>query len=152
MEKIKIIEGSVFVDDRGFVYSANDFDFLNVKRFYMIENHERDFIRAWHGHKKESKYAYVVQGTAMFCLIPVDKLEALEEKNNMIRSEDVVKVTLTSKMPGLLYIPAGYANGFMTLEEKTKIMFFSTSTLKESQDDDFRFKWNLYNPWNISYR
>jgi dTDP-4-dehydrorhamnose 3,5-epimerase-like enzyme len=49
-------------------------------------------------------------------------------------------------------IPAGYANGFMTLTESAKVMFLSTSSLEESAGDDFRFDARLWNPWNIEER
>ena len=59
------MKGDISVDDRGRVSYINDFDFKDVKRFYMVENHEKGFIRAWHGHKNEGKYVYVVSGTAL---------------------------------------------------------------------------------------
>ena len=62
---IKLIDGGLAVDDRGTVRFVNDFDFNGVKRFYQVENHQKGFIRAWHGHKKESKYVYVSSGTAL---------------------------------------------------------------------------------------
>ena len=43
---------------------VNDFNLEGIKRFYQVENHEKGFIRAWHGHKKEGKYVYVARGTA----------------------------------------------------------------------------------------
>ena len=65
MEEPKIISGGLAVDDRGVVSFINDFNFSNVKRFYQVENHRQGFIRAWHGHKKEGKYVYVCQGSAL---------------------------------------------------------------------------------------
>ena len=38
---------------------ANEFHFEGVKRFYVIENHQPQFVRAWHGHKKKLNiYSY----------------------------------------------------------------------------------------------
>ena len=53
---VELINGGIAVDDRGQLSFVNDFDFKDVKRFYMVENHEKGFIRAWHGHKKDVKY------------------------------------------------------------------------------------------------
>ena len=36
----KIMNGNVFADGRGYVSFVNDFDFKNVKRFYMVDNFE----------------------------------------------------------------------------------------------------------------
>ena len=62
------------------------------------------------------------------------------------------KFVLTAKNPSILYIPSGYANGFKTLSTDTKIIFFSTSTLKDSVDDDYRFEAYKWNPWEIVER
>ena len=66
---VKIINGGIAVDDRGSVRFINDFEFKGVKRFYHVDNHKRGFIRAWHGHKKEGKYVYVVDGAALIGLV-----------------------------------------------------------------------------------
>jgi len=55
---------------------------------------------------------------------------------------------LDSKKPQLLYIPAGYANGFQNLTENNQLVIFSTSTLEESLGDDIRFDWSKWNIWN----
>ena len=64
----------------------------------------------------------------------------------------VEKYILSSNKPSILYIPKGYANGFMNLTKDTKIMFLSTSTLEESKGDDYRFGYNYWNIWNIDQR
>lgn len=142
MEKPIIIDGNLTVDDRGIVSFINDFSFKRVKRFYMVENHERGFIRAWHGHKNEAKYVLVVSGSI---LMGISKLDATS-------IDFPQKFILSSKKPSLLYIPPGYFNGFQSLEENTKIIFFSTSTLEESKDDDIRKEWRFWNIWDKNYR
>lgn len=138
-EKSELIQGGLAVDDRGSVTFVNDFNFEGVKRFYQVENHQRGFIRAWHGHKKEGKYVYVVQGTALVGVV------------NMI-TEEVSKFVLSSKSPKILWIPAGNYNGFKSLEENTKIIFFSTATIDESLGDDFRQEHDKWNIWKEDYR
>lgn len=135
----KNIKGDIFADDRGFLRFVNDFDFSGVKRFYQVENYSMGYIRAWHGHKKEAKYVYVPQGSALVGIVNLE-------------TEEIHKFTLSSQKPSILYIPPGYANGFKTLEEKTIMMFFSTSTLKDSHGDDYRFEWDKWNIWEENYR
>lgn len=148
--KPEIIEGSLFVDDRGFVSSVNNMDMSNIKRFYIVENYENKFVRAWHGHKNEEKYAYVLNGSVLFKVILLDELQ----NKNKDSYKKIISATLSSRSPGILRIPAGYANGFMNLEKDTKVIFFSTSTLDESKNDDYRFDWNILgeNIWNIKQR
>lgn len=139
METPQIIEGGVAVDDRGSLRFVNGFDFAGVKRFYQVENHRQGFIRAWHGHKKEAKYVYVASGSALVGAVNIE-------------SQEVQKFILSANSPKVLYIPPGYANGIMNLEDDTIIMFFSTSTLEESKGDDIRFQHTMWNIWDIEYR
>jgi dTDP-4-dehydrorhamnose 3,5-epimerase len=149
MNELTLIKGDIAVDDRGSVRFVNDFNFLNVKRFYQVENHRQGFIRAWHGHLKEGKYVYVVSGTAWIAVVPLVKIETDDyglEKNNL------KKFVLSSKKPQVLYIPPGYANGFKNLEENTNIIFFSTSTLEESKGDDIRFSYDKLTAFEEDFR
>jgi len=140
MEKqCRLINGGTFVDDRGTLKFVNDFDFSGVKRFYQVENHERGFIRAWHGHKKEGKYVYVVKGTAWVGV--VDMETKLEEK-----------FVLSAKTPKILWIPQGKYNGFQTLEEDTTILFLSTVTMEEAQGDDYRLPYEEFPIFKKEYR
>ena len=135
----KILNGGVAVDDRGSVRFVNDFDFEGVKRFYQVENHRRGFIRAWHGHKKEGKYVYVTSGSALVGIV-------------IMETEEVSKFVLSDKSPKVLWIPPGNYNGFKSLEENTKIIFFSTSTLEESLGDDIREEHNKWHIWEEDFR
>ena len=139
MSLTKLINGGVSVDDRGSVRFVNDFNFEGVKRFYQVENHSRGFIRAWHGHKKEGKYVYVVNGSALIGVVNME-------------SEEISKFVLSSQTPKVLWIPPGHFNGFKSLEENTKILFFSTSTLEESLGDDIREDHDKWNIWSEDYR
>ena len=75
MNKPTIIQGGLVIDDRGGVGFVNDFDFADVKRFYIVSNHKQGFIRAWHGHKKEGKYIFAVTGAALVGAVQIDNWE-----------------------------------------------------------------------------
>lgn len=134
-----LITGGIATDDRGSVRFVNDFDFSGVKRFYQVQNHERGFIRAWHGHRIEGKYVYVAQGSAL--------VGAVNLETNVID-----KYVLSDKKPTVLWIPGGYANGFKTLEEDTILMFFSTASIAETKGDDERFPYDKWDIWAKDYR
>ena len=146
MNKIKILDAGSVIDDRGEVVFANKFDMKKIKRFYIVSNHRTNFIRAWHGHKKENKYVMVIQGASMISAVKIDNWKKPSKENK------VEKIILSEKKPKIIYIPKGFANGFKTLKSNTKIVFFSTSTTRQSLKDYFRFEYNYWNPWIISQR
>jgi dTDP-4-dehydrorhamnose 3,5-epimerase-like enzyme len=156
--EIRTFHGGIAPDDRGNVRFVNDFNFDGVKRFYQVENYDKGFVRAWHGHFQEGKYVYVAAGSA---LVGVVKLNA-PKSQSVLRLPDigpvhspgelVHKCVLSAVSPKVLWIPPGHANGFKTLEDNTKILFFSTSTLEESKGDDYRFPYDQWNIWEPDYR
>jgi len=146
MSEPKLIQGAISVDDRGEVGFVNDFDFSGVKRFYTVNNHRQYFIRAWHAHKKETKYVTVIQGAAIVGAVKIDQWE------NPSKDLQVHRFILTEKNPAVLYIPHGHANGFMSLSPDTRMIFFSTATVEESQGDDFRYEAFYWNPWQVIER
>jgi dTDP-4-dehydrorhamnose 3,5-epimerase len=143
MENLSQIKGNQIFDERGSVRFINDFKFEGVKRFYQVENHDINFIRAWHGHKKEGKYVYVTQGVAVVAAISFDGLD----------NKDIVpsKYVLSSNSPSVLWIPPNHFNGFKNLTNNTNIIFFSTSTLEESKGDDIRLEYNYWDIWEPKY-
>lgn len=140
-----LITGGVAIDDRGQLSYINS-EITGVKRFYIVSNHKSHFIRAWHAHKKEAKFVTVIQGSAIIGVVKIDNWA--DPKKELVPE----KYIISANKPQLLYIPAGYANGFMNLTKDTKIMFFSTSTLEESKGDDYRFPYDYWNIWEIKER
>lgn len=139
METPRLIKGGIAVDDRGRLSFVNDFNFNNVKRFYQVNNFGTKIIRAFHGHRKEAKYVFVPSGSILVITVPLDELE--QKKEN---ASDIKKFVLSSSNPSVLYIPKSYSHGFIALEENTNIIFFSTSTLEESKDDDIRHPFDIF--------
>ena len=149
---IAILDGGIATDDRGCVRFVNDFNFKGVKRFYQVENHKSGFIRAWHGHRDESKYVYVAKGSAMIGVVKMPPTHNGEEIKSSAPQPTAKKFILSANKPQVLYIPKGFANGAMTLDENTIIQYFSTSSLEESLGDDIRFKHDKWDIWKPEYR
>lgn len=141
-----MIEGNLFVDDRGEVSFVNGFDMSSIKRFYFVSNHKAGFVRAWHAHKKEDKYVTVLTGAAVVACVKIDDWDK-PSKNLKIS-----RYVLSENKPAVLFIPHGYANGFMNLTKDTKIIFFSTSSIEESKGDDFRYDARYWDPWQVIER
>lgn len=140
-ETFNFLPGGRSVDHRGQVSYVNDFPFSAYKRFYVIENREVGYVRAWHGHKVESKAYFLISGSAMVGAVKIDSWDSPSPDC------EVQTKILDSNSPGTLFIPAGYANGFMSLEPNTKVLLFSDFSLEESLEDDIRFDPYLWDPW-----
>jgi len=121
---VAVIEGNIYSDERGVVRFVNDFDMSRVVRMYCIEPN-MGVIRAWQGHKKETKWFYVAKGSFLVKKIDMSSLV----KNDYMLNDTESKV---------LEIPGGHYNGFEALEEGSVLMVFSDFGLEESKSDDFR--------------
>jgi len=142
----RLLEGGLAVDDRGAVGFVNDFDFSGVNRFYTVTNHRAGFVRAWHAHRHEAKYVTVLQGAAIIGAVKIDDWE------NPSQESEVYRYVLSSSKPAVVYIPAGYANGFMSLTKDALLVFFSTATLEESRGDDVRYDARYWDIWEVIER
>ena len=140
------IKGQLFIDDRGEVGCVNNFDMRQIRRFYTVTNHRAGFVRAWHAHKKESKYVTVTSGSAIIAAVKIDNW------NQPSKDLDIHRFVVSAATPAVIFIPKGYANGFKTLTVDTKLMFFSIATLEQSRNDDFRYDAYYWNPWEIAER
>jgi dTDP-4-dehydrorhamnose 3,5-epimerase len=138
-----VFNGGCSVDDRGMLSFVNGFPLQNYKRFYTVSNHSKGFIRAWHGHMLESKTLFILKGSVIACAVK------MSDENKPDKNQPVDKFILTANNPVALQIPPGYANGFMSLTDDASLLILSSTTLAESQDDDFRFPFDYWDPWEI---
>jgi len=116
-------------DDRGFVYCPMDnLDKLGIKRTYFVENHQTGRIRAWHGHREADTYIHVLVGAV--------KAAAM----NMDNTTNFKVMVLSDRKPQVLYVPAGWYNGTMSLSPNTKLIVYSTLSFEEVKGDDHRLR------------
>jgi dTDP-4-dehydrorhamnose 3,5-epimerase-like enzyme len=142
-DEVRLIEGGTAVDERGVVSFVNDFDFRGVKRFYTVASHRVGAVRAWHAHRREAKYVTVVRGSALVGAVKIDNWERPSPQST------VHSFVLEAARPAVVAIPAGYANGFMSLTADTLAVFFSTATLEESLEDDIRYDARYWDIWQV---
>lgn len=137
-----IIKGNQHTDERGTLSFINDFDLSTIKRMYVIQHPSTAIVRAWQGHKIESKHFKCTQGRFLIALIKIDDWAT--------PSEDLPPETfiLDSKNTEVLHIPAGYANGFKALEENSELLVFSNLSLEDAKNDDYRFDQELWMDWD----
>jgi dTDP-4-dehydrorhamnose 3,5-epimerase-like enzyme len=112
----------------------------------MVENFSAGTVRAWHAHRRERKWVTAVAGAALACCIEIDDWESPS------RDAEVHRFVLDAANPAVLEIPAGYANGAMSLSPSTKLLYLSDATLDASLDDDIRFPARHWDPWHVAER
>ena len=86
-EKPIIFEKGESEDHRGSLEYYNDLALDEFKRFYIVRNPKRGTVRAWHGHKVESKLIKVLQGIFIVCLIKIDNWEKPSKNNEILEYE-----------------------------------------------------------------
>lgn len=141
-----LIDLGFAIDDRGFLTFFNSLSDFDIKRFYIINNNQDNFIRAWHAHKNESKIFLCLDGSLQISLV---KLDSFKKPSKNLKIENFF---LEKSLNKILFIPGGYANGIKFFNYFSRVLVFSSSTLDESLNDDFRFKYDYWNPWNTNYR
>jgi len=139
-EKIEIIEGGKYSDNRGNLFYFNDFRLDLIKRFYIIEHPNTTVIRAWQGHQREQKWFYVLSGSFNIIIVKPDNWEL--PADNL----DCKAMNLESNNK-ILHVPGGYVTGFKANIPFSKIMIFSDLSIEESLKDDFRFDKNKWYKW-----
>ena len=133
--KPRVDDIPLHLDDRGSVYCVFDYmnsDWNNIKRSYVVRNWQVGTVRAWHGHKEAATHIHVIKGTAK---IAAKKIYTPDAKQPW---PEPFIVTLSAAKPQLFYVPPGWYNGTMTLQEDTRILIFSTLSFNEIQKDNFR--------------
>lgn len=128
-----------FGDDRGY-FTAINFE-NEMKRAYLIRNHKAGIIRAFHGHKRETKTLYCIKGAFKVICISMD-------------SKEWKPFTITEKGSNVLKIPSMVYNGFVSLTDDSELLVLSSSTFEESKGDDFRIPYDALGKevWGVDHR
>ena len=91
-------------DHRGSLEFYNDLKLNYFKRFYIVSNPKKGTVRAWHGHKIESKLVKVLKGEFVVSTIKIDDWDS--------PSKDIQATNFNlDENSGIVFIPPGYANG-----------------------------------------
>jgi len=123
-----IVEPKVFGDDRGFFYeSFNQKDFcqaIGQKVDFVQDNHSKsakNVLRGLHyqvSPKAQGKLVRVVQGEVFDVAVDIRK--------GSKTLGQWVGVTLSAENKKQLWIPAGFAHGFLTLSETAEFLYKTT--------------------------
>ena len=151
IKDLLIIEPRIFEDSRGFFmesYNYNTFKELGIDNIFVQDNiskSSKGVLRGLHFQKDEyaqAKLVYVLRGAVLD--ITVDLREDSETFGKYIAVE------LNDKNKRMLFIPRGFAHGFLTLEDDTEFIYKCDNFYNPKSevgiiwnDTDLNIDWNL---------
>ncbi len=150
IEGLYVIEPTVFGDNRGFFlesYNKNDFNKIGITDEFVQDNHSksrRGVLRGLHFQTKYSqgKLIRVIRGKIYDIVVDLRKGSKTFGK--------WFGLEITSENKFILYIPKGFAHGFLTLENETEILYKTTDFYHPEYDSgimwndkDINIEWNL---------
>lgn len=127
LPEVKIIEPKVFGDARGFFFesfNAREFaEFVDMRAVFVQDNHshsEKGVLRGLHYQiqRAQGKLVRVVQGEVFD--VAVDIRKSSPNFGNW------VGVHLSAQNKRQLWVPAGFAHGFVTLSESAEFLYKTT--------------------------
>lgn len=136
--KPKIITGGNHSDLRGTLRYNREFDSSLIKRLYIIENKDSQFIRGWQGHKIEQRWFSAIVGSFKIDLILIDNWEKPSQSLQPISFE------ISFEKFDVLHVPKGYISKIQALEDNAKLLVMSDYLLGEVEDD-YRFDTQYFN-------
>lgn len=135
MNEITTIQGGIARDQRGHIRFVNDFDMSEVKRFYIINNVDTEFIRGWRAHRIEQRWFYVLSGVFVADFVAIDNWE-VPNPNLPIK-----KMVLRANEMRVLHVPSGYGAAFQALEADSELLVYADYPIAHSALDNYT--WSL---------
>lgn len=137
-----LLKPVVFKDDRGLFFESHNSskfnDFINEKVNFSQDNisiSKKNVLRGLHFQKPpmaQAKLVQVIKGSVLDVTVDIRVKSATYGKH--------YKVKLSDKNKLQLWIPEGFAHGFLALEDNTVFSYKCTSAY--SKTDEMDLKWN----------
>ena len=140
---LKVYHGIKFDDTRGYFREVFKEKFLRKKLiFWCMSKSKKNVLRGMHlqTKKPQDKFVSVVKGKILDVVIDCRKKSKTYGK--------YFKIILSDKNCKSLYIPKGFAHGFLTLA-KENLVFYGCSSYRSAKHE-VAIKWNDKNV-NISW-
>ena len=141
LEGALLIKPRVFADERGFfveTYKKSDFAARGIPEEFVQDNHSKSskgVLRGLHYQRGAAAQGKLVRCTAGAILdVGVDIRPGSPTFGKWLSAE------LTAANAHLLYLPAGFAHGFLVLSDTAEIMYKCTA--EYSPKDDAGILWN----------
>jgi dTDP-4-dehydrorhamnose 3,5-epimerase len=151
---VKLIEAQVFKDDRGFFlesYSKRAFEQAGIKYNFIQDNHSRStdasVIRGLHFQLPPHAQAKLIRVTkGKIWDVAVDLRKVSPTYSHYVSTE------LSAQSFKMLFIPAGFAHGFVTLDPDCEIQYKTDAYYAPNHEGGIR--WDdpdLAIDWPIKY-
>ncbi|MGB0870637.1 MAG: dTDP-4-dehydrorhamnose 3,5-epimerase [Flavobacteriales bacterium] len=154
IEGLNIIEPRVFEDKRGYFFesfSAEKFLALGIDKTFIQDNQslsQKGVLRGLHFQKPnhaQAKLVRVIKGAVLDVVVDIRKDSPTYGQHFAIE--------LTEKNKKMLYIPEGFAHGFLTLEDNTIFSYKCSDNYHPECEDailwcdeELGIDWNIKNP------
>ncbi|MDI6716565.1 MAG: dTDP-4-dehydrorhamnose 3,5-epimerase [Actinomycetota bacterium] len=152
--EVLLIEPLVFSDERGFFmecYNKKDFKVHGFTREFVQDNHSKSakgVLRGLHYQKKP-----MAQGKLVRCVKGLIFDVAVDIRTGSPTFGKWVSAILSEENKKMLWIPRGFAHGFIALEDGTEVIY-KVDNYYSPQDDrgiiwndpDIGVKWPIENP------
>lgn len=150
---VRIIEPDVYGDDRGFfmeTWNAHDFARCGIDADFVQDNHSRsarNVLRGLHYQltRPQGKLVRVVSGRAFDVAVDI--------RRSSPNFGQWVGVELSAQNKRMLWVPSGFAHGFLALEERTDFLYKCTDFYESGDertllwcDEDVAIDWPLEPP------
>ena len=150
-----VIKPNVFIDDRGYFYesyNSKTFEHIGIKENFMQDNQSlsthKGVLRGLHFQNPpfaQAKLIRVVTGSVFDVAVDIRKNSPTYGQHYGLELNEENKL--------LLYIPAGFAHGFLTLHDNTLFNYKCSNVYnKESEegilwnDANLNINWDVVNP------
>ena len=146
---LKIIQSKNHRDSRGFFKENYKKKFFRDKKFIFgcTSSSKKNVLRGLHLQTKfsQEKYVSILKGSILDVVVDL-------RKNSKTFGEHF-KIILSENNAKSIFIPAGFAHGFLGLKRENIIYYYCTNYRSAKHevgilwnDKDFRIKWPIKNP------
>ncbi|MBI4689729.1 MAG: dTDP-4-dehydrorhamnose 3,5-epimerase [Nitrospirae bacterium] len=141
LPEIILITPRVFRDERGFfveIYKYSDFAEAGIREFFVQDNHSKSakyVLRGLHYQKNPA-----AQGKLMRCLKGKIFDVAVDIRKGSPRYAQWVGAELSEENNHMLYVPPGFAHGFIALSDIVEVLYKCTS--EYSPENESGIIWN----------
>lgn len=140
IDDIIIIEPEIFTDERGFfleLYKTSIFREFGINEYFAQDNHSlssKGVLRGLHYQlppRAQAKLVYVLSGTVWDVAVDI--------RSDSPTFKQWVAVELSGENKKIIYIPEGFAHGFLALSDIAHVMYKCTNEYSPEHDCGIRW-------------
>ena len=146
---LKVIKSKIFKDTRGFFKEDFKKKFFKEKKFIFgcTSSSKKNVLRGLHLQTKfsQAKYLSILKGSILDVVVDLRKNSKTFGKH--------FKIILSDGNAKSLFIPPGFAHGFLGLKKENIIYYYCTNYRSAKHeigllwnDKDLKINWNIKNP------